>query len=235
MTSIQQTIAHFIMDAEARERGYYERVDVQAKVRKKLEEIMVTSLYGEVVTIDEKVTMEDIDAYWAENSDRFRTPETRSGRLIIAASEAEAVAARQEIVDGRLWREVVQQYGTDNANKSRSGKFDNVNEWATGSVAEALFSLPEGELSQAFDAGDGRYAIVRCDRILPGKPGDKGSLYEQIGQSIKSRRKEDLFLSLLADWEIEFGVTRYDENLESLKSWRELTYEEAPGAPVERH
>lgn len=233
--NILQVVERHLMDLEAREKGYYERADVLAKVQKKFEGIMVTSLYSEVVTIDEHVSDPDFDAYWAENSDYYLTPEMRSGRLIIGADEAEAAAARLEIVDGKLWREVVQHYGTDNANKSRSGKLDEITEWAKGSVAEVLFSLAEGEMSQPFPVEDDRYAIVRCERILPGKPADKEASREGVVNAVRARRKEALFQSLLAEWAVEFGVIRYDENLTHVKSWLELTHSEAPGDPVARN
>jgi parvulin-like peptidyl-prolyl isomerase len=233
-TSILQKMERFLMPAEAKARGYMEDPEVLFKVDKKIEELMVTSLYGEVVTVEEKVNQQDVDAYWAKYSDRHRVPERRTGRLVIAADRAEAEAARAELEGGAAWGDIVQRYGTDPTNKSRSGKLDEVTDRATGPVPEALFAIPEGEIGPVFDVGDGRWGVVRCDRILPGEAPDPMKDRDALFAAIRAQRKEDLFQELLAQWADEFGVTRHDENLEHVKSWKELTYVEPVGEPVPR-
>ena len=233
-TSILQKLERSLMPAEAEARGYFDDADVLFKVDKKIEELMITSLYSEVVTIDDQVDQEAFSAFWAEHSERFAVPERRSGRLVIAANQVEAESARRELAGGAVWGDIVQQYGTDPGNKARSGKLDEVSARSTGPVPEALFATPEGELGQVFSLGDDRWGVVRCERVLPGKAADPNRNREEIFAAVRAQRKEDLFQSLLEEWEVEFGVTRNDENLEHVKSWQELTYVEPAGAPVPR-
>jgi len=212
-----------IQTDEAKQRGYYEQPEVLAKVNRKVEEIMVTNLYGDLVVADKRVTPEDLEAYWSEHADDFATPEKRTGQLVIAEDEASAAAARSQIMDGAAWQDIVQEYGTDETNQDRNGKLSEVARTATGPVADVLFGMAEGELSEPFTVGDGRFAVVRCITVIPMVPTTKEEARQRIGAAIRGGRKEAVFQGFLARWTEETGVVRHDENLDQVRSWKELT------------
>ncbi|MCP4574504.1 MAG: hypothetical protein GY838_19305 [bacterium] len=212
-----------ILNDEAKLQGYFEHPAVLAKVNHKVEEIMITNLYGDLVVFDKRITPEDLEGYWAEHADDFATPEKRTGRLVIAEDEASAAAARAQLVDGALWKDIVQEYGTDENNQKSNGKLSEVAKTATGPVADALFAMAVEALSEPVDVGDGRYAVVRCDAITPMVPATIEDSNQRIGAAIRGQRKEDAFQQLLAKWTDEIGVVRHDENLDQVQSWEELT------------
>ena len=86
-----------------------------------------------------------------------------------------------------------------------------------------LFGMEEGALSEPFDVGDGRFAVVRCITIAPMVPATKEEARQRIGAAIRGERKEAVFQGLLARWTEETGVVRHDENLDQVRSWKELT------------
>lgn len=220
---IRSLFERILLTDEAKQQGYFEHPVVVAKVDKKVEEIMVTNLYGDVVVFDKRITPEDMEAYWTEHADDFGTPEKRTGRLVIADDQASAAAARVQIADGARWVDIVQEYDTDENNTASGGKLSEIAKTATGPVADVLFDLPEGEFSEPFDVGDGRFALVRCEVITPAVPSTMLDSRQRIGAAIRSERKEATFQALLARWTEETGVVRYDENLDQVRSWKELT------------
>lgn len=224
---IQSEFERAILADEAKQQGYFEHPDVVAKVDRKVEEIMVTNLYNDLVVFDKRITPEDMQAYWDEHAEAFATPEKRTGRLVIAEDEASAAAARGQLLDGAFWRDIVAEYGTEPNNQRMGGKLSEVAKTATGPVADMLFSLEVDQLSEPFDVGDGRYAVVRCDKIVPEIAGDMLEARQRVGAAIRGERKEAVFQQLLGRWTEEIGVTRYDENLSEVRSWEELTREAA--------
>lgn len=223
-----------LVDAEARRLGFFEDPEVVTKVDIKVEEMMVTALYGEIVTFDEQVTPEQLQAYWDEHHAEFARPERRTGRLVLAADEARAREAHAKLAAGERWIDVLNAYGTDENNKGNAGKLTEVPANSTGPVRDALFATAQGELGEPFPAGDGRWGVVRVDAVVPGGAVELREVAEAIGQRMRNERKEKAFQDLLAQWAGEFGVERFDENLGQVKSWKELTDVEAPGPAVPR-
>jgi len=233
-TSIISELERGIMDNEAKERGFYEDPEVVTKVKIKVEEMMVTALYGDVVSYDEHVTPEQMQAYWADHHADFDRPETRSGHLVIAADEDAAAKPREQVMAGTDWRDIVARFGTDANNQRSGGQLTDVSVKTRGPVRETLFALEQGQVSDPFPVGDGRFAVVRLEQIKPGGPAEMTEVSEQVGGKIKQERKEAAFQKLLDDWSQEVGVVRHDENLAQVKSWKELTNVEAPGPEVPR-
>ncbi len=231
---IEQELERALLDAEARRLGFHEDPEVIALVDKKVEEMIITAMYNEIVTFDDRISPEQLEAYWAENHAKFDRPEVRSGRLVIAADEAKARQAHELLAGGAAWRDIVAKYGTDETNRRRGGKIDEVGANSSGPVRDALFALAPGEMGEPFPVGDGRWAVARLENIRPGGPVTMVEASQDAGKLIKQQRKEEAFQKLLAQWTEEFGVTRHDENLSQVKSWKELTYVEAPGPAVPR-
>ena len=232
--SIVQELEKGMMDLEARRLGYYEDPEVIALADIKVEEMVVTTLYGEIVTIDDRVTPEQLEAFWAEHADQYATPENRTGHLVIAADEAKAAQARELAAGGANWADLVAKFGTDPGNKKNGGRIDEVPFASSGPVRDAFYALEPGQLSEPFPVGDGRFGVARLDNVIPAKPMTMIEAASMVGERIKQERKEAAFQALLAEWAAEFGVERHDENLSQVKSWKELTHVEAPGPAVPR-
>lgn len=231
---ITQEIDKALLNREAELRGYFEHPDVVAKVKDKAEEVMVTKLYDEVVTFDDKVTAEELDAFWADHEQDYAVPELRSGRMVICLDEKSALAAREFIMTGPKWKEVLTRFGVDQNNKSRSGKLDQMARTSINPASETMFAMDLDEVSQPVAMGAGRYAIVRLEKIEPGRQQSFEEVREAIGQRIRNQRREDSFHNLLSQWATEYGVTRYEDQLANVASWKELTQTETPGQLIPR-
>ncbi|HPF70619.1 MAG TPA: peptidylprolyl isomerase [Candidatus Krumholzibacteria bacterium] len=223
-----------LMDAEAKARGFYEDPEVVTLVDTKVNEMIVTAMYGDLVVVDDRVTPEELSAFWADHAAEYATPETRVGHVVIAADEAQAGAALAAAEAGAKWETLIQRFDTDKTNTAQGGRIEATG-LSGGPIKDAIFGLEVGALSVPVAVGDGRFAVVRLDEIRPAAPSTMEASAAAIGQRIKTQRKEDMFNSLLAKWSQEVGVVRHDENLSAVKSWKELTHVEAPGPAVPRN
>ncbi len=224
-----------LVNLEAKDRNLAEDPDVAFLINEKMDEIMVTKLFNEVVKFDERVTPEDLDAFWAGHSHEYTVPRSRNGRMVVCRNRADADKAFAAAMEGVDWRELLVQYGTDRDNKAVAGRLEAVKETATGPVRDALFALKEGEISEPVALDDGRFAVVRFENEIPGRPFDLVEVTDEVGQRIKRIRQEESFQALLAKWREEFPVTVHEENLADLPSWDELTRVETPGTLVPRN
>ena len=154
-----------------------------------------------------------------------------SGKSYMLGAAREAATA---IADGAKWKDVLTRYGIDKDNKSRSGKLDRIPVNGTDPVSQALAALEVGKLSEPIALANGRYGIVRLDRLEPGRQQTLEEVREQVGERIRNQRREDAFQTLLTQWAGEFGVTRYEDRLAGLASWKELTAVELPGEILPR-
>jgi hypothetical protein len=232
---IEAEIGKILLNFEAEDRGLFEDPEVVAKVSLKIEEMMVGKLYNEVITIEERVTPEELDAFWAEHNEEYRVPENRSGRLVICLNEETAASAHELASRGADWRDVLVKFGTDKDNKSRSGKLDEIILTAGEPISKALFALEPGELSEPFPLGNGRYGMVKLETVAPARPRELLEVSEDVGKRIRQIRKEEAFQSMLAKWKENIPVTIYEENLDKVASWKELTAVPAPDNLVPRN
>jgi parvulin-like peptidyl-prolyl isomerase len=212
-----------MVNEEAEKRGYYDDPAVVAKVAEKVEEVMVTKLYGDVVQFDDRVSVEEIEAFYNDNASDFEVPEIRGGRIAICLNEEEAAKAKAAVQEDRPWRGILREFDVDRENKGRGGKLPGVASTATGPLKDAIYGLEMDQVSDPFPLDNGRYGIVILESIQAPRVVPLDEVREQIGQRIRNLRKEASFQDLLAKWTAEFGVTRHDENLASVASWEELT------------
>ena len=232
---ITSEVDKVLMNREAKKRGFFEDPEVVEKVQAKVEEMMVTKLFDEVVTFDEKISSADLQEFWQEHESDYFVPEVRSGRQVICRDEETAAAALKDLEAGLSWREILTQYGIDRNNKSQSGKLTNVRRDSAGPVSEALFALSVDGISEPVALGNGRFALVQMVAVEPGYQQELQGITEAVGQRMKQLRKEEAFQALLGKWAEEFVVTRFEDRLTEVASWEELTATEPLGEPIPRN
>lgn len=223
-----------MVDEEARERGLYEHPAVLAKMKDKVEEVMVTRLYGDTVVFDERVTPEQLEAFYQDHLSDYQVPEMRNGRLVICLNEESAKQAKAAAEGGRPWRGIIKEFDIDRENTSRGGQMKGVSARGTGPIKDAMFAIGVGQFSEPFLIDNGRYGVVTLESIDPAHTVEMAEIREQLGTRIRNARKEEVFQNLLTKWREEFGVTEYPENLAALPSWEELTTSQVPDNLVPR-
>lgn len=234
-SKLENELNKTLFNFRAKEMGLYEDPSVVQKVDLKIEEMIVHKLYNDLVSVEERVTLEELEAFWAEHSDEYYRNETRSGRLLLARNEAKALEAKVELEAGGDWRKILLQFGTDKDNKSRSGRIEKAALQEGEPLSGALFGLGVGGISDPIEYGDGRFALVILDEIHPGGPVELETVREAVGNRIRNIRKEEAFNALLEKWRGDFTITVHEDKLADLASWEELTAVEVPENLVPRN
>lgn len=232
---VEAELGKILLNFEAEDRGLMEDPEVVGKVRIRVEEMIVSKLYQEFVKADEQVTLEQMDEFWAEHAADYVAWETRAGRLVICLNAEQAAEARAAVTPDVEWRDLLVNFGTDKDNKARSGKLSNVILTPNDPVAEAMFALEPGQVSEPFVLNDGRYGVVLLETVTPERARELDEIREEVGARIRNIRREEAFQALLNKWKEDIPVTVFEENLAGLGSWKELTTVELVGTPVPRN
>ena len=232
---IRVDLGKALLNFEAEDRGMFEDADVMAKVNIKVEEMIVGKLYAEVIQVDEQITPEEMEAFWAEHSEEYYARENRAGRLVICRNAGQAAEARAKAEAGAAWGEILVSFGTDMENKSKAGNLEKIIMRDDDPISVAMFALNPGELSEPFPLDEGRFGVVLLESVDPRRSVEMTEVSAAVGQRMLEIRKEDLFQSKLAQWKEDIPVEIFEEHLADLASWKELHTVELTGDLVPRN
>lgn len=233
--SITQEIEKALMNFEAQSRGFMEDPEVVRKADDKIEEAVLTKFYKEIVKFNERVTPEELQAFWNEHAADYRVAAARSGRLVISRNQAEAAKAAADARAGVPWQDILLNYGSDRDNKAKNGRLEAVKETEQGPVRDAIFALQDGQVSDPFPLENGAFGVVLCESSTPGRQAELAEVSQAVGDRIKKRREDEAFQAMLDTWRQELTVTIHKDRLDDLPSWEDLTAPAPPpGQPVPR-
>ncbi len=221
-----------LITQEARERGYYKDTRVLESVGIRVEEMMVSKLHSEVVDYEEYIAPQDLEEFWVAVKEQYVVPEGRGGLVVYCENQEQAVRAREAAVAGTGWSVILEEYGSVEENKQRDGQLDIVRANVSHPVSDQLFTLAEkGDVSQPFGVG-GKWAVVRLTIIEESYQQELAEVRNELGQRIKMRRQDEALRELLLEWRDHFGVVIYEDKLDRLDSWEELSEEAAVPPPA---
>ncbi|WP_338318207.1 peptidylprolyl isomerase, partial [Bradyrhizobium ottawaense] len=127
---------------------------------------------------------EDAKKVFEQRKDRLGTPEKRQIQQIVFPNVTDAQAARERLVGGMSFEDLGKERGLS-ASDVDLGLVTKSS--LAAAVGDAAFALPAGEISQPIQGGLG-VAIVRVDKIEPGKEADYASLAGDIKREIATER-----------------------------------------------
>ncbi|MCK1669153.1 SurA N-terminal domain-containing protein [Bradyrhizobium sp. 153] len=131
-----------------------------------------------------EVSDEDAKKVFDQRKDRLGTPEKRQIQQIVFANMADAQTARERLVGGTSFEDLGKGRGLS-ASDVDLGLVTKSS--LDAAVGEAAFALPAGEISQPIQGGLG-VAIVKVEKIEPGKEADYASVASDIKREIATER-----------------------------------------------
>jgi len=216
-----------ILVDHARKLGYFEDERARKAAYRKIEEMLVDKVHKEVVSYEEQVSPEELEAFWAEHGHEYAKPERRDGHVVRCADLGTAQTARAQIVAGEMtWKQVNRTFGNDPELEQTFGRIVRVPADAAGPVRPVLFSLEVGEISEPFETPGG-WVVVQLDQIHAPEQPTMVESAEIVGQRIRNNRMDQALRDLLAEWREEFGVTIYEDRLAEMPSWQDAIREAA--------
>lgn len=131
-----------------------------------------------------EVSDEDAKKVFDQRKDRLGTPEKRQIQQIVFANMADAQTARERLVGGTPFEDLGKERGLSASDVDLGLVTKSSLDPAVG---EAAFALPAGEISQPIQGGLG-VAIVKVEKIEPGKEADYASVASDIKREIATER-----------------------------------------------
>lgn len=221
-TKITDEIDRALLNFDAQDRGLDKDPEVLAKVDERIDEMLVGKLFEEGVHFDENVSPAALDSAWALLKDEYNLPETRSGKRIIVADQAQADKAFAALEGGEAWRRALNTYGSDEADKALNGNLGPVRADAQGQERDALFSLEVGKYSTPRRLDDGRYVIVLLEEVAPPRSQELREVADLVVKRIQNKREELAFRAALDGWKQKVKIQVWEDRLARTRSWEEL-------------
>ena len=219
---IHDLVDRRLMIREAEERGYFEDPRVTGEEKRRVEEMMLNKLHDELVKVDEHISAAQIDSFWQEHADEYHQPEQRRGHIIYCPDKETAEKALAAARDGKDWPSLLRKYGVKMTGAKPDGTFELKATDSDTPEKEALFGLAvAGDLSDPFPS-QGKWAVVRLDRVTPARQPDLDEVRDAVAKRIIAARKDRLLRRMLDQWRDEYGVTINEKVLQRARSWDEL-------------
>jgi foldase protein PrsA len=121
----------------------------------------VQLVYSKLIQRQTKpVTDADVAAYYASHKSQFGSPETRSLRIVLTKTQAQAQAAKQALSSGQSFDVVAKKYSIDPATKNKGGVLNNISKGQTDQALEsAAFSASVGKVVGPVHGQFGYYVL----------------------------------------------------------------------------
>ena len=150
----------------------------------------------------DKVSDQEITAYYNKNKARFATPETRDLNVVLTEKEGPAKKALAALKGGQSFKTVAKKYSIDEASKSQGGKLPAV---AKGQQEKALdtavFKARKGQLSGPVKTQFGYY-VFEVTKVTKANQQSLEESKESIRAQLKSQKEQgalDKFVKTFQD------------------------------------
>lgn len=223
-TKIGDEIERALLNFDAQDRGLDKDPEVLAKVDERIDEMLVGKLFEEGVHYDETVSPAALDSAWALLKGDYDLPETRSGKRIVVADQAQADKVYAALEAGEPWQRVLDAYASDEAVKALSGPLGPIRMDVQGPERDALFNLELGRYATPRRLEDGRYSIVMLEEIAPPRSQELVEAAEAIVRRIQNKREEMAFRAALDGWKQKVKIQVFEDRLAKTRSWKELVH-----------
>lgn len=175
------------------------------------EEIRLSLILDRLVTRGIEVTEEEIAAFYEEHKDSaFHVPESYYASQILVASEQEAEEILALLADGADFAELRAERSLDKGAWGPVTKSDPIPQ----NIADAIFSLQVGEVSEPISVGGGGYYLIRLDKIVPEDYLSLDEVRDEIREHLiysKAPSIEEAVAQLWEEADIQIEWPRYSD------------------------
>ncbi|HMA77461.1 MAG TPA: peptidyl-prolyl cis-trans isomerase [Candidatus Krumholzibacteriaceae bacterium] len=186
---------------------------------RRVEQVMLSSLYNETIKGKVQVTQQEIDDYYKENEAQLVTKEKREFTVILNSDRKIIEKARKLAGEGKDFEFLVENFSEDEAMKEKNGKVKMHAENKDSKIDEIGFSLPEGAISKPFKTGRG-WMLLKVEKIVEAMKVSKEQAVKSIRSTLKQEKINELFDKKVAEWRKNYSIEVYEENLAKAKLTR---------------
>jgi foldase protein PrsA len=148
----------------------------------------VNALYAKLIAKHPvKVTPASIQAYYTSHLARYTTPETRTIRIVLTNTKAQALAAQAALRSGKSWNAVAKKSSIDPTSKNKGGLLVNVTRGQQDQALDtAAFAAPVGKLLGPIHGQFGYY-VFEVSKITPTKVQPLAAVTPVIQQTLATQ------------------------------------------------
>lgn len=169
----------------------------------------------------DKVTDQDVAAYYAKNRKQYAQPEKRNINVILTKTQAQAEAAKAAVEGGQSWAAAAKQYSIDPQTKNSGGQLKDVTQGQQDRALDlAAFRAPKGPVRGPVKGSFGWY-IFQVTKITAGRQQELNEVRASIRQLLISQGQQKALNSFVQDFQKRWkGKTdcREDYVVESCKN-----------------
>ncbi|HKI83343.1 MAG TPA: peptidyl-prolyl cis-trans isomerase [Candidatus Krumholzibacteria bacterium] len=212
---VTQIASKAIMPIEAKERGFYDRPEINDLVRSRKQQMIVTKLHHDLISPDVKPTDEQYQKYWDEHKEEYQKPPFHEGVVLVNHDEAKIRSARKEATKQGDWSDLVEKYGEESLMpKDKGAHFGPVAQVNINPRTPLLWQQKEiGEICDPMQLSDGTWGIGRLDKIQPAQEVALKDVFANVRQKVEAEVSEQIFQEKVGAWRKEYGVKTFPENL----------------------
>lgn len=204
---LEQVISFELINKFGKENGFDKSKEYIEQVEKLKKELLTQMIINKILS---EVTITDAEAlaYYNENQEMFKDPETVAAKHILVDSEEKINEIREEITSGRIsFEEAARKYSSCPSSEQDG----NLGEFSKGMMVpefeEAAFGLNIGEISEAVKTQFG-YHLIK----LEGKNEAKIKPFDEVKKSVVDQliqeRQQKKYMDFVKELGQKYGVER---------------------------
>ena len=188
--------------------------EVALVLQGKKEQLMVGVLYEDMINKQVVVTAAEVQTYYDDNSERFRTPEKRKFGVVLTGDIETALQAYKEIKSGKPFRTVALAYSVDEDTRESMGETKELSQGEQPEIDAVGFSLQKvGDVSEPFQTARGWMVLKLLERT-EARTFTLQEVRPRIEAALREIKNDERLEELLAKWKEEYGVVINEKNLE---------------------
>lgn len=158
------------------------------------------------------VSAEDVASYYAENREEFRRPERVRLRQILVEDRAAARRVRRQLEAGAEFAEVARRVSREPTAARGGYQGELAREDLPPSLAEVIFELEPGEVSEVVEAAYG-FHLFQVVEHLPAEVLPLAAVEDEIRRHLQSEVTDRSLESLVEEARSRYSVEVYERNL----------------------
>jgi foldase protein PrsA len=164
-------------------------------------DLLSNKIREKIVKGKDKVSDEQIKAFYDKNKERFAQPERRDLRIALTKTEAKANQAKAALKNGQSWEDVAKKYSIDEASKTKGGKLPaQAKGTLEKSLDQAVFSAPKGKVIGPVKTQFGWY-VFDVEKVHKASQQSLEQAKETIRQTLQSQNQQKALDAFVSDFQ----------------------------------
>jgi parvulin-like peptidyl-prolyl isomerase len=174
--------------------------DLLADIRAQL----ISEKIFDEVTKGISVPESEAQAYYDDNEDRFKVPESREVAHILVETKKEAQDIYAQLQDGASFEELAKEHSTDEASAENGGKLTDQKGTFVPEFEEVAFALDTGEIGEPVKSQFGWHVIKALEDTVEASVTPYADVKDAIEEELLQTQRDEAMASWLDDVRLKY-------------------------------